>query len=111
MTNPASLEHQVRRAAFGLAMLIVVTLGAVAMTTAIHSLSGNLAASQNASLKILAGNIQATLNRQIVSLYELSINPLVWPEFDTSEAHFGPTPSNGKAFQALSRQNPRYMDC
>ena len=78
MTNPASLEHQVRRAAFGLAMLIVVTLGAVAMTTAIHSLSGNLAASQNASLKILAGNIQATLNRQIVSLYELSINPLVW---------------------------------
>lgn len=78
MTNPASLEHQVRRAAFGLAMVVVIALGAVAMTTAIYSLSGNLAASQNASLTILAGNVQATLNRQIVAMHELSINPLVW---------------------------------
>ena len=33
------------------------------------------------------------------------------PDFDTSEAHFGPTLSNGKAFKALIRKNPRYMDC
>ena len=59
-------------------MLVVVTLGTVAIMTAIYSMQGNLVASQNAALKILAGNIQTTLNRQIEAMHELSINPLVW---------------------------------
>ena len=33
------------------------------------------------------------------------------PDFDTSEAQFWPAPSNGAGLRALSRQNPRYMDC
>ena len=78
MDRQSSLERQVRRAAFGLAMLVVVTLGTVAIMTAIYSMQGNLVASQNAALKILAGNIQTTLNRQIEAMHELSINPLVW---------------------------------
>ena len=78
MDRQSSLERQVRRAAFGLAMLVVVTLGTVAIMTAIYSMQGNLVASQNAALKILAGNIQTTLNRQIEAMHELSINPPVW---------------------------------
>ena len=74
-------------------MLVVVTLGAVAMTTAIYSMRGNLAASQNASLKILAGSIQSTLNRQIDAMHDLSINPLVWTAISDSigrEAYLRP---------------------
>ena len=35
----------------------------------------------------------------------------VSPEFDTFEAHFWVTPSNGAGFRAADRQTPRYMDC
>ena len=39
---------------------------------------------------------------------------LVWlatPDFDTSEAHFLLTPSNGAGLRAIFRQTPRYTDC
>jgi uroporphyrinogen-III synthase len=42
---------------------------------------------------------------------EADILDLASPEFDTSKAHFSPTPSNGAGFRAPSRQKPRYMDC
>ena len=35
----------------------------------------------------------------------------VWPDFDSSKAHFRLTPSNGGGCGAMRRQNPRYMDC
>ena len=34
-----------------------------------------------------------------------------WPEFDSSKAHFRPTPSNGAGFRATGRQKPRYTGC
>lgn len=33
------------------------------------------------------------------------------PEFDSSKAHFRPTPSNGAGFRATGRQKPRYTGC
>ncbi len=33
------------------------------------------------------------------------------PEFDSSKAHFRPTPSNGAGFRAMGRQKPRYTGC
>lgn len=39
-------------------------------------------------------------------------SPLVArPEFDSSKAHFRPTPSNGAGFRAMGRQKPRYTGC
>ena len=35
----------------------------------------------------------------------------VWLEFDSSKAHFRPTPSNGAGFRATGRQKPRYTGC
>ena len=35
----------------------------------------------------------------------------VQPEFDSSKAHFRPTPSNGAGFRATGRQKPRYTGC
>ena len=39
------------------------------------------------------------------SVFEVS------PEFDSSKAHFRPTPSNGAGFRATGRQKPRYTGC
>lgn len=36
---------------------------------------------------------------------------LLRPEFDSSKAHFRPTPSNGAGFRAMGRQKPRYTGC
>ena len=33
------------------------------------------------------------------------------PEFDSSEAHLRPTPSNGAGFSGMTRKKPRYTDC
>ena len=38
-------------------------------------------------------------------------NRQVKPEFDSSKAHFRPTPSNGAGFRAMGRQKPRYTGC
>ena len=35
----------------------------------------------------------------------------IQPEFDSSKAHFRPTPSNGAGFRATGRQKPRYTGC
>ncbi len=42
---------------------------------------------------------------------KLVVIGFVIPEFDSSEAHFRPTSSNGAGFRAMIRQKPRYMDC
>ncbi len=42
---------------------------------------------------------------------EKSMSVACMPDFDTSGAQFWPPPSNGAGLRALSRQNPRYMDC
>ena len=38
-------------------------------------------------------------------------NQVLSPEFDSSKAHFRPTPSNGAGFRATGRQKPRYTGC
>lgn len=78
MSHKIGIERQVRRAAFGLAMLVVVVLGLVVLIATAISTRSSLAARQDASLKILVGNIQTTLNHQINALRDLSANPLIW---------------------------------
>jgi len=53
----------------------------------------------------------ATFKRDLEYLRERFNAPIVWPEFDSSKAHFRPTPSNGAGFRAMGRQKPRYTGC
>ena len=39
------------------------------------------------------------------------LDPGAIPEFDSSEAHLRPTPSNGAGFSGMTRKKPRYTDC
>ena len=48
-------------------------------------------------------------NRQRLQVGDTTL--VFWPEFDSSKAHFRPTPSNGAGFRATGRQKPRYTGC
>jgi hypothetical protein len=50
-------------------------------------------------------------NRGETEARQFPVFALLFPEFDTFEAHFWVTPGNGAGFRAPKRQTPRYMDC
>lgn len=59
-------------------------------------------------------SLLAEVDRSLGAACYLTVDPAnaaALPDFDTSEAHFSPTPCNGAGFRGASRQNPRYMDC
>ncbi len=96
MTNvksPTGLGYKIRRSAFRLAILVVAIMGIVLVVAISLSMRERQLASQSAAAKILALNIQNTLNRQIDALYELSRNPLTLTAFVDNggrEMHFSP---------------------
>jgi len=72
------LEFRFRRAAFGLAMQMVVLLGAVILVTQVVDTRKNIALGNATALKILAADLRARINQETDLLRELSTSPLVW---------------------------------
>ena len=50
-------------------------------------------------------------SRVALAAYLHDLGKFAEPEFDSSKAHFRPTPSNGAGFRAMGRQKPRYTGC
>lgn len=58
-------------------------------------------------MRMKQGEVMETKDGQKIMMH----GDEVMPEFDSSKAHFRPTPSNGAGFRAMGRQKPRYTGC
>ena len=63
-----------------------------------------------ARLKRHTGNLDRSIY-QAFSKDNSFLDNAVYPEFDSSKAHFLPTSCNGAGFRAMRRQKPRYTGC
>ncbi len=80
-----SLEKRIRLAAFGLAMLLIVAFGVIAMWTQMAHAKKEQYDYQETTLRLLSSALYFNLDHQLDAVHDLSGNPMLWTALADSQ--------------------------